>query len=65
MKALKKIAGFAYCLLFFAACTVPGAILFMPSDEDGTAEKRQLAEKPVFFSEDGTFNENFSAECLA
>ncbi len=65
MKALKKIAGFAYCLLFFAACAVPGAMLFVPTNEDGTAEKRQLAEKPVFFTEDGRFNDNFSAECLA
>ncbi|MBQ4465127.1 MAG: hypothetical protein II916_04115 [Oscillospiraceae bacterium] len=65
MKALKKAAYFAYSLLFFAACAIPGAMLLLPSQEDGSAEKRQLAPVPSLMTEDGQFNTGFSSECLA
>lgn len=65
MKLFQKIGFIAYSLVFFAACAVPGAMLLLPSNEDGTAEKRTLAEKPTLMCEDGGFNKNFSSEAIA
>ena len=62
---MKKAAYIAYTLVFFAACAVPGAMLFVPSQEDGSAEKRQLAALPSLTNEDGTFNTDFNSEAIA
>ena len=60
MKHLPKIGYFVYCLLFVAACAVPGAMLLRPAEDDG-AEKRQLAEMPSLTDEEGHFNKEFPA----
>ncbi len=62
---MKKAAYIAYTLVFFAACAVPGAMLFVPSQEDGSAEKRQLAALPSLTNEDGSFNTDFNSEAIA
>ncbi len=59
---MKKIAYLLYSILFFAVCAVPGAMLLHPSGDDGSAEKRQLAEMPAFHDEEGNFNQNWSSE---
>lgn len=60
MKKIRKLGYFLYCLLFFAACAVPGAMLLKITD-DSTAENRRLAEFPSFRTEEGGFNRDWSS----
>lgn len=62
MNKLHKIALLGYCLLFFAACAVPGAMMLSDRGEDSTAENRQLAAFPSFTMEDGSFNKEWSTQ---
>lgn len=66
MKKFQKIGLIAYSLLFFAACAVPGAMLFLPSgEEEISSENRQLAEPPSLTREDGSFNTDFGSDAIA
>ncbi|MBR1529073.1 MAG: hypothetical protein IJ642_07205 [Oscillospiraceae bacterium] len=62
---MKKIVYLIYSILFFAVCAVPGAMLLKQSDDDGSDEKRQLAEMPAFRTEEGEVNKNWSSEFQA
>ena len=58
---MKKILCFIYSLCFFAACAVPGIMLFKP-DKNGSSEKRTLAELPQLFDENGEINRKWNSD---
>ena len=62
-----RIAYYVYILVFLTACAVPGAMLLRKQEAQtqAGAEKRMLAEMPSFRKEDGSINEEWSAEFLA
>ncbi len=61
MKKFKKAGYFLYCLLFFAACAVPGTMLLC-QPENSNSEKRQLAKFPSIHTKDGSLNQKWGSE---
>lgn len=56
----EKLTAWGFVIIFFIICIIPSAgMLFYHSE---LAENRALSEKPVFWTEDGQWNQNFFEE---
>lgn len=58
----KKLGYFIYSAVFFFICALPGFLLLPFFSEESTAENRQLAELPDFWTEEGTYNQEWSSQ---
>ena len=58
----KKVMQTAFIVLFFAMIGIPAAATNLKRDQVSEAERRKLADRAEIYKDDGTLNENFTAD---